>query len=118
MLLSILLLLTLNSVTVASDKWSDFFIAKIHKENGVNYIPIASLESAGINAIFTKDTVSIERPLSIYEMSKIINSVIELKCYDADGTYNQGSGFVLDGYLVTNYHVAGNAERIDIIING
>lgn len=34
-------------------------------------------------------------------------------------TYGQGSGFVYDtdGHIVTNFHVAGNADRIDVIFS-
>lgn len=47
---------------------------------------------------------------------KVSNSVVVILAYDKAGNLYQGSGVVLNnnGYIVTNYHVCSDANRIDV----
>lgn len=44
------------------------------------------------------------------------NSIVVILAYDKDTNINQGSGVVINdkGYIITNYHVCDDAERIEI----
>lgn len=57
--------------------------------------------------------------ITLDQVSEMVDSVAKIRCYKRDGSFSQGSGFVIDGnILITNYHVAGDSDQIEITING
>lgn len=75
---------------------------------------IISLLLISPSSVGAKDTPKI----TLDKVSEISESVYKIRCYMRGGTFSQGSGFVISGMLITNFHVAGNAESFEISQNG
>ncbi|HEY3250924.1 MAG TPA: trypsin-like peptidase domain-containing protein [Ignavibacteria bacterium] len=80
------------------------------KRQKITYLIIIAL-------IFVKSPLFSQQELSaekIYDM--VNNSVVVVLAYDNTGNMYQGSGVVIsnDGWVVTNYHVCKDADKIEI----
>lgn len=57
--------------------------------------------------------------ITLDQVSDMMESVAKIRSYKRDGSFSQGSGFVISGnLLITNYHVAGDSDQLEITING
>jgi S1-C subfamily serine protease len=131
--LSFVLFIGLSGVAYAAATWNGFTIIKIFSDgdefkatdpailvkNKV-FVPVTTLQEMGINITYIGKTVVHNPPrprIKLDQVSDIMDSVFEVYGYKQTET-NQGSGFTINNILITNFHVAGNADSIDVVING
>ncbi|RUS42265.1 serine protease [Cohnella sp. AR92] len=91
------------------------------------FIPASALKAMGIGVTAGNGRVTITPPkpiekpaIKLDQVTQIMKSVFMVYGYKPDGSgRTQGSGFVIDGnILITNYHVAGASNQIEIIVDG
>jgi S1-C subfamily serine protease len=121
-------------------KWNGFPIVNILSGGSVvklatpavtiqnqTYLPVSLLKKLGLTVKSDSRGVSVDMPepvlkaspLSVQQLLDISKNVGIVYAYFPDGSAKQGSGFVVDGgYFITNYHVAGGANRLAITIEG
>jgi len=100
--------------------------AIVHK--GTTLVPIALLRQLGVDVKWDQATYSVEVSLppprvvpvlTKSQLEELAKSVYLIYAYTKDGKVaSQGSGFIVDGLLITNAHVAADYAYIQVQIDG
>lgn len=94
---------------------------------GTTLVPVGSLRDLGVDVIWDGAKQSVEVKLPTRTVPVLIQSQLDELAKAAYLVYGstddpnkvkQGSGFIVDGTLITNYHVGGESKEIAVQING
>lgn len=140
-LLTLSLFIALSGVAYAAAKWNGYSIVEVFsggKEvkaatpavviKGNTYIPLSMLKQMGLSVTSDKQGVKVELPpekvkvvyaLTQSQLADLSQSVYKVLGSTSDPTtMNQGSGFIVNGMFITNYHVAGDSAYAQVEIDG